>query len=127
MLPPSDSTRRRRRVELRPRRLRDAATLWSSLRSRKGPEARDAVWAHPDLLPTSADLDDPLGFGEQVEIEEIGDSEFDAALADLLDQEAAGRQAPDGSLAALAATPTHLGSVRSAKPLVARVLFDVVM
>jgi putative hydrolase len=74
-------------LELRPRRLRDAATLWSSLRSRKGAGPRDAVWAHPDLLPTSTDLDDPLGFGEQAEVEEIGASEFDAALADLLDRE----------------------------------------
>jgi putative hydrolase len=77
-------------LELRPRRLRDAATLWSSLRSRKGAAARDAVWSHPDLLPTSADLDDPLGFGELAEVEAIGDSEFDAALADLLDREAGG-------------------------------------
>jgi len=23
------------------------------------------VWSHPDLLPTSDDLDDPLGFGER--------------------------------------------------------------
>ena len=38
-------------LELRPRRLRDASTLWGSLRSRQGMEARDAVWAHPDLLP----------------------------------------------------------------------------
>ena len=52
-------------LELRPRRLRDAAALWGSLRSRKGAAARDAVWAHPDLLPSSTDLDDPLGFGEQ--------------------------------------------------------------
>ncbi len=41
-------------LELRPRRLRDASTLWGSLRSRQGKEARDAVWAHPDLLPTAA-------------------------------------------------------------------------
>ena len=40
-------------LELRPRRLRDASTLWGSLRSRQGKEARDAVWAHPDLLPTA--------------------------------------------------------------------------
>ena len=73
-------------LELRPRRLRDAATLWGSLRSRKGPEGRDAVWAHPDLLPTSADLDDPLGFGEHPELT-VDDSDFDAALADLLDRE----------------------------------------
>jgi putative hydrolase len=73
-------------LEMRPRRLRDAATLWGSLRSRKGPEGRDAVWAHPDLLPTAADLDDPLGFGEQLEVEAMGDAEFDAALAELLDR-----------------------------------------
>lgn len=83
-------------LELRPRRLRDAATLWSSLRSRKGSAARDAVWAHPDLLPSSADLDDPLGFGEQIEVEQIADSEFDAALADLLDRESGPEdQGPD--------------------------------
>src|SRR3954468_1758399 len=76
-------------LELRPRRLRDAATLWGSLRSRKGPEARDAVWAHPDLMPTAADLDDPLGFGEHAELTESSDDEsFDAALAELLDEEA---------------------------------------
>ena len=76
-------------LELRPRRLRDAATLWGSLRSRQGADARDAVWAHPDLLPTSADLDDPLGFGERPEIAEaqFDTPDFDAALADLLDTE----------------------------------------
>ena len=51
-------------LELRPRRLRDASTLWGSLRTRQGVEARDGVWMHPDLLPTAADLDDPLGFRE---------------------------------------------------------------
>ena len=74
-------------LQLRPRRLRDAATLWGSLRSRKGAAARDEVWSHPDLLPTAADLDDPLGFGQQPEVEQVGDAEFDAALAELLDQE----------------------------------------
>ncbi|WP_234989179.1 zinc-dependent metalloprotease [Demequina sp. NBRC 110052] len=45
-------------LELRPRRMRDAAALWAALASRGGPEARDAVWSHPDLLPTAEDLDD---------------------------------------------------------------------
>ncbi len=49
-------------LELRPRRLRDAAALWQALREQRGIEGRDAVWAHPDLLPSSADLDDPAGF-----------------------------------------------------------------
>src|SRR3954454_22052896 len=76
-------------LELRPRRLRDASALWGSLRSRKGQDARDAVWSHPDLLPTSADLDDPLGFqeGSVPAAEALTDAEFDAALAELLDSE----------------------------------------
>ena len=76
-------------LELRPRRLRDASALWGSLRSRKGQAARDAVWSHPDLLPTSADLDDPLGFqeGSVPASDALTEAEFDAALADLLDND----------------------------------------
>lgn len=49
-------------LELRPRRLREAAALWRSLTEARGTEGRDAIWEHPDLLPTSDDLDDPEGF-----------------------------------------------------------------
>jgi putative hydrolase len=73
-------------LELRPRRLRDASTLWGSLRTRQGTEARDGVWMHPDLLPTAADLDDPLGFREDAAApESLSDDDFDAALRELLD------------------------------------------
>ncbi len=73
-------------LELRPRRLRDASTLWGSLRTRQGAEARDGVWMHPDLLPTAADLDDPLGFREDAGAPaEMSDDDFDAALRNLLD------------------------------------------
>jgi uncharacterized protein (DUF2342 family) len=73
-------------LELRPRRLRDASALWGSLRNRQGQEARDAVWAHPDLLPTSADLDDPLGFREGAAAPaDMTDEDFDAALKNLLE------------------------------------------
>jgi putative hydrolase len=51
-------------LELRPRRLREAAALWWAVTERRGVSGRDAIWAHPDLLPTAEDLDDPLGFGE---------------------------------------------------------------
>lgn len=72
-------------LELRPRRLRDAANLWAALRTRDGVEARDELWTHPDLMPGAADLDDPLGFdpnaGEQTS------DDFDSALAQLLDEE----------------------------------------
>jgi putative hydrolase len=73
-------------LELRPRRLRDASTLWGSLRARQGTEARDGVWMHPDLLPTPADLDDPLGFREDASAPEaLTDEDFDAGLQRLLD------------------------------------------
>jgi putative hydrolase len=49
-------------LELRPRRLRDAAALWKLLREQRGIEGRDAIWQHPDLLPSSTDLDDPAAF-----------------------------------------------------------------
>ncbi len=49
-------------LELRPRRLRDAANLWAALESKHGRDARDEAWGHPDVAPTGADLDDPLGF-----------------------------------------------------------------
>jgi putative hydrolase len=49
-------------LELRPRRLRDAATVWAAMGQRHGPADRDRLWSHPDLLPTSDDLDEPLDF-----------------------------------------------------------------
>lgn len=49
-------------LELRPRRLRDAAALWRAVLEARGQDGREAVWAHPDLLPTAEDLDDPTGF-----------------------------------------------------------------
>ncbi|MFP5023226.1 zinc-dependent metalloprotease [Pseudonocardia phyllosphaerae] len=49
-------------LELRPRKLRAAAELWTLLRQEKGIEGRDAVWAHPDLIPSADDLDDPAAF-----------------------------------------------------------------
>src|SRR6478609_1417172 len=73
-------------LELRPRRLRDASTLWGSLRTRQGTEARDGVWMSPHLLPTDADLDDPLGFREGSDAPEtLTEDDFDAELRSLLE------------------------------------------
>ena len=49
-------------LELRPRRLREAAALWAALRDARGIDGRDAIWQHPDLLPGAEDLDDPMAF-----------------------------------------------------------------
>jgi len=72
-------------LELRPRRTRDAANLWAALRSARGVDGRDAVWHHPDTMPSAHDLDDPLGFvsGDS----HHGNDDLDAELAKLLDEE----------------------------------------
>jgi putative hydrolase len=71
-------------LELRPRRLRDAANLWAAVRAERGADGRDQIWAHPDLLPASADLDDPIGYARGERTAAEGDA-FDVALAALLE------------------------------------------
>jgi putative hydrolase len=70
-------------LQLRPRRLRDAANLWAAVEADSGAAARDARWAHPDVAPTVADLDDPLGYVDRARGESSGDG-LDAELESLL-------------------------------------------
>jgi putative hydrolase len=49
-------------LELRPRRLREATTIWEGLTQARGIDGRDALWAHPDLLPVADDLENPEAF-----------------------------------------------------------------
>jgi putative hydrolase len=51
-------------LELRPRRLREATALWQALTTYRGVDGRDAVWGHPDLLPTDEDFGDPDSFAQ---------------------------------------------------------------
>lgn len=46
-------------LELRPRMLREATALWEGVTEARGIDGRDALWAHPDLLPTADDLENP--------------------------------------------------------------------
>ncbi|KQX07377.1 MULTISPECIES: zinc-dependent metalloprotease [unclassified Leifsonia] len=75
-------------LELRPRRLREAAAMWQAVTDAVGGEARDALWAHPDILPTSEDLDDPMGLVTRLtQTAEGGEpalDDIDQALEDLL-------------------------------------------
>src|ERR1700758_1675722 len=68
-------------LELRPRRLREAATIWQGLTQARGVDGRDALWAHPDLLPTADDLENPDAFVR-------GQPEFD--ISDLENPEDSG-------------------------------------
>ena len=69
-------------LELRPRKMREAAVLWQRLTEAAGVDARDAVWAHPDLLPSSSDLDEPAGFIDRVIGGDVGGLDIDAAIAE---------------------------------------------
>ena len=82
-------------LELRPRRVRDAANLWAALRVARGAAGRDAVWKRPDLLPASTDLDDPLGYvsGERATPAHAPRDEMDAELERLLQRAEAERRA----------------------------------
>ncbi|MBN7302525.1 putative hydrolase [Mycobacteroides abscessus subsp. bolletii] len=53
-------------LELRPRKLREAADLWRKLTDAVGVDKRDAVWAHPDLMPDASDLDNPAAFIDRI-------------------------------------------------------------
>lgn len=68
-------------LDLRPRKLREAADLWRKLTEASDLTVRDGVWAHPDLLPDSDDLDNPAAFIDRV----IGGgtSAFDDPMAEL--------------------------------------------
>jgi putative hydrolase len=72
-------------LELRPRKLREAAALWERLTEAVGADARDAVWQHPDLLPGAEDLDEPAAFIDRI----VGGdtSGMEQAIADLQDDE----------------------------------------
>ncbi|MGY0058645.1 zinc-dependent metalloprotease [Streptomyces sp. LZ34] len=81
-------------LELRPRRLRDASRLWASLTDARGLDGRDGLWAHPDMLPTAEDLDDPDGF---VHREQLDFSELDKMLGEAAGGEKDSKDAKDGA------------------------------
>jgi Uncharacterized conserved protein len=73
-------------LELRPRRLREATAIWQGLTEARGIDGRDALWAHPDLLPTADDLENPDTFVR-------GQPEFD--ISDLENPEDSGPKSQD--------------------------------
>ena len=72
-------------LDLRPRRLREAAELWEMIGREKGTEYRDAVWSDPGRQPTAEDLDDPSGYFTRREEQEKVSEGLDEELRRLLD------------------------------------------
>jgi putative hydrolase len=86
-------------LELRPRRLREAAVMWQQVTDAVGTAQRDALWSHPDLVPTASDIDAPDALVARLEAEARGErpeqDEMDLALEDLLRDEERGDAARD--------------------------------
>jgi putative hydrolase len=87
-------------LELRPRKMREAAVLWERLTSAGGIDVRDAVWNHPDLMPSSDDLDEPAGFIDRVIGGDVSGIDFDSAIAEFEKSDP-----PEGGSAGLADGP----------------------
>ncbi|HLS72907.1 MAG TPA: zinc-dependent metalloprotease [Actinomycetaceae bacterium] len=84
-------------LELRPRRLREAAALWAHVEEARGPQGRDALWSHPDLMPTAEELDDPAGFIAGREATASSEEDVDAALASIFAEAEKTSATEDGS------------------------------
>ncbi|OAH51325.1 zinc-dependent metalloprotease [Microbacterium oleivorans] len=85
-------------LELRPRRLREAAAMWRAVTDAVGSAARDGLWDYPDLMPTAEDIDEPAGLIARLQARQRGEEPerdaFDDALEALLDEEAGGQDDP---------------------------------
>ncbi|MFL1999561.1 zinc-dependent metalloprotease [Microbacterium sp. A1-JK] len=78
-------------LELRPRRMREAAAMWRAVTDAAGVAGRDALWDYPDLMPTAEDIDDPAALVARLQATARGElpaqDAMDDALAQLLAEE----------------------------------------
>ena len=70
-------------LDLKPRKIREAAAFWRMALERLEISGRDHLWSHPDLLPTIEHLEKPEAFFEDTEPSEV-EAELDAFLEELL-------------------------------------------
>ena len=84
-------------LELRPRRLREAAAMWQRLTDEVGAERRDGLWSHPDLVPTPEDIDDPSALITRLTNPQPEPDDVDQAIEDLLNDDRNDRPHEDGS------------------------------
>jgi len=78
-------------LELRPRRLREASAMWRKVTDAVGAEKRDALWSHPDLVPTADDITDPTALIARITGETPPLDDIDRALEDLLNDDSSDR------------------------------------
>jgi len=82
-------------LELRPRRLREAAAMWQQVSDAVGDEKRDELWSHPDLIPTADDIDDPSALIARITAGTPEPDDVDQAIEDLLNDDTSDRPRED--------------------------------
>ncbi|MEV4603530.1 zinc-dependent metalloprotease [Amycolatopsis sp. NPDC049253] len=98
-------------LELRPRRMRAASSLWKLVGDRHGIDKRDGLWSHPDLMPTAEDLDEPLDFADRLGDTPVLGDDFDP-IAEL--ERTQKREAAESGSASSSSSGSDSGS--DAKP-----------
>jgi putative hydrolase len=78
-------------LELRPRRLREAAAMWQAVTDAVGAESRDDLWSHPDLVPTADDVTDPSALVARLTAGTPAPDDIDQAIEDLLNDDTSER------------------------------------
>jgi putative hydrolase len=82
-------------LELRPRRLREAAAMWQQVTDAVGADARDDLWSHPDLVPTADDISDPSALVARLTAGTPAPDDIDQAIEDLLNDDTSERPRED--------------------------------
>ncbi len=64
--------------------------MWQAVTDAVCAEGRDALWSHPDVVPTSEDIDNPAGLVARLLAGEPEPDEMDQAIADFFREEESG-------------------------------------
>ena len=72
-------------LQMRPRQARGAAQIFSLVEADGGRDAREALWSHPDMVPSDTELATPDTFLTLRQAAAEEDADIDAALTSLLD------------------------------------------
>ena len=69
--------------------------MWKQITDAVGPEARDALWQHPDVVPTADDITDPTALLARLTATEPQRDDIDQAIEDLLNDDSSERPTGD--------------------------------
>ena len=72
-------------LKMRPRQARGAASIFALVEADGGRDAREALWSHPDMVPSETELATPDTFLTLRRAAAEEDADIDAALTSLLD------------------------------------------